>query len=134
MINFKNKPEISKFHTIVNNGDIHKALVGKRHFLYYEYNGMLKRSLGTENHLMVGGVTLIKKWKPYRNIKMYNFSNWTNSKPKMVNIFINKSITNRDFASLMFYQFWDYDQFEKNVTGIINFKINHEYKFFYDLY
>ena len=61
--------------------NLNDKLYGNRWLNFYELNGLSKAAFGDSKRLVVSSTSLLKRALKYKDIPVYNFSNWNYSQP-----------------------------------------------------
>jgi hypothetical protein len=112
--NFKSNNKIKDNTTFVVYSKINHKFVDKRIFVYYEWNGLLKKAFGNTKRLMIPPFQkhLLSSINGSRLYKQYNFYEWNNNQ-KITNVILHKKsiLDYKDQTKLYFYYIFNYDKF-----------------------
>lgn len=116
MENFKENTIIRDNTTFIVHSKINNKFVYERVFVYYEWNGMLKKAFGDTKRLMIPPFyrKLLPRINASRIHKQYNFYEWDrNQKPINVVIDLNIEPTYKMKIKLFFNYIFNYEMFLK---------------------
>ncbi|WP_164699294.1 hypothetical protein [Aliarcobacter skirrowii] len=128
--NMKSNEIIKNNTTFIFNDNINNNLTNKREIRFYEINGISKKAFGNTNRLFVSKIEDINKYAIYKVYKHYNFSDWIENKPIIINFDDNSKNLFKNsrtkkikfFIKLKYLEIFDTENYKTEVKKLVEIR------------